>query len=537
MIKNYFFLSRLAFELRSLIKDKIILESFTAEKDKLSIKLHDEFETVIEFCVNHTLPYFQKRQNISRKKRYSTDIFPEIVNLKFSDIFIASNDRVLLFQIENELSLFYAIRGKFTNLYLLNNDTLTSFKKTLEEDLAKIKNEFQSLCFVNPLSLPEFQQEDENLSFEQLKKKYPFLTSDVLFNSEKNDKIPIQTIKENIKKIFHSNLFLIKNNSEKTVEISPIIKNNNQNSEVKEFDSVINITSAYLKELSYFEEFKNLENYLSKHISKELSNIIKKKENISARREIGNREDYFRTVAELLLINKSKLNPGMSEIELQDIYSNNEVIIIPLNKKLSPQENIEHYFKRAKEEKHFFERSAKIISDIDQRILLLKNSSEKLNTAKSIEDLKLIMKEIGIKMKQSVNVKQEEKIKFRHYIIENKYNVYVGKDSKSNDLLTLKFAKPNDYWFHARSVSGSHVVLRVDNKNEAIPKSVLKKVASIAAFYSKAKSSSLVPVSYTLKKYVVKKKGMDVGQVALLRENTLLVKPEIPEDSTIAEQE
>ena len=106
--------------------------------------------------------------------------------------------------------------------------------------------------------------------------------------------------------------------------------------------------------------------------------------------------------------------------------------------------------------------------------------------------------------------------------------MYVGKDSKNNDLLTTRFAKQNDYWFHARSVSGSHVVLRVDNTKEVVPKNILKKVASLAAFHSKAKTAGVVPVAYTFKKYVVKKKADPVGTVHLLREEVLLVKPEIP---------
>ncbi|MFA6025941.1 MAG: NFACT RNA binding domain-containing protein, partial [Ignavibacteriaceae bacterium] len=89
--------------------------------------------------------------------------------------------------------------------------------------------------------------------------------------------------------------------------------------------------------------------------------------------------------------------------------------------------------------------------------------------------------------------------------------------------------RQNDFWFHARSVSGSHVVLRVENTKEAVPKPVLKKVAQLAAFYSKAKTAGTAPVSYALKKFVVKRKGMEVGMVSMLREDTLLVKPEIPQ--------
>ena len=106
----------------------------------------------------------------------------------------------------------------------------------------------------------------------------------------------------------------------------------------------------------------------------------------------------------------------------------------------------------------------------------------------------------------------------------------MGRDSRENDYLSIKFAKQNDYWFHSRGLPGSHVLLRVENTKEIIPKNILKQVASIAAFYSKAKTAKVAPVSYTFAKFVHKKKGMEPGQVLLQRENVLLVKPEIPKN-------
>jgi predicted ribosome quality control (RQC) complex YloA/Tae2 family protein len=118
-------------------------------------------------------------------------------------------------------------------------------------------------------------------------------------------------------------------------------------------------------------------------------------------------------------------------------------------------------------------------------------------------------------------------IKFRHYIIDDKYDVYVGKDSKNNDLLTFRFGKPNDYWFHARGVPGSHVILKNPGK-AGVPKEIIKKTASIAAFYSKAKNGSFVPVAYTFRKFVLKKKGLEQGQVILQRESVVMAEPGIP---------
>ena len=135
-----------------------------------------------------------------------------------------------------------------------------------------------------------------------------------------------------------------------------------------------------------------------------------------------------------------------------------------------------------------------------------------------------------MKTPQSQTDDKKDKSSFRHFLVGGRYHIFVGKDSKNNDLLTTQFAKQNDFWFHARSVSGSHVVLRVENTKEVIPKNILQKAASVAAYYSKAKTSKLVPVTYTLKKYVSKNSRHEPGQVTVTKETVLLVKPEIPKD-------
>ncbi len=537
MIKNYFFLSRLGFELCKKIKGFTIIECYTSKKDTLFLNLSNEIEYTMEICVDHSLPFIQLHNSFKRKKRNSVEIFSDILNLKISDVFIAKNDRVLLFQIENEISLFFAIRGKFTNIYLLNGNRFLSFKKISNEDLEIIRNEFLSLEFISPLTLPDFSADDNKLSIYELKKKYPFLSNEIINVLEESNKPSLDKIIESIRKVYYNDLYLINDFENKSSVISYTTFEMNNKFQVSQYSSALEISSKYLQMLKYFNEFSKIFNATQKHIEKELIYLNNKKKNILARLDSGSKESEFRKFAELLLINKSMISTGLNEIIVDDVFENNKSISIQLNKKFTPQQNIEYYFKKSKDEKMFFDRSYKLLSDVDKRLKLVNEAKEELVNCHSFDDILSIMNKIGLKMKNDYVKQDEPRIKFRHYIIENKYNVFVGKDSKSNDLLTLKFAKQNDYWFHARSVSGSHVVLKLENKTEIIPKSILKKVASIAAFYSKAKSSSLVSVSYTQKKYVVKKKGMDIGQVALLKENTLLVKPEIPEDAALVEQE
>ena len=120
--------------------------------------------------------------------------------------------------------------------------------------------------------------------------------------------------------------------------------------------------------------------------------------------------------------------------------------------------------------------------------------------------------------------------KFRKFQLGEGYVLYVGKNAANNDELTMRFAKPNDIWLHARGSSGSHCVIKSESgkKDEKVPKTILKAAAEIAAFYSGAKNAKYTPVCYTQKKYVHKPKGANVGAVTLQREDIIMVEPRQP---------
>jgi len=104
------------------------------------------------------------------------------------------------------------------------------------------------------------------------------------------------------------------------------------------------------------------------------------------------------------------------------------------------------------------------------------------------------------------------------------YVVLVGKNNRQNDYLTTKIAKSNDYWFHTKDIHGSHVILRTNGGDMPKQETILK-CASIAAYHSKAKFSSHVPVDYTLIKYVKKPTGSVPGYVIYTNNKTVFVEP------------
>jgi predicted ribosome quality control (RQC) complex YloA/Tae2 family protein len=119
--------------------------------------------------------------------------------------------------------------------------------------------------------------------------------------------------------------------------------------------------------------------------------------------------------------------------------------------------------------------------------------------------------------------------RFRIFKLPGGFEVWVGKDSSANDLLSIKYTSQNDLWFHVHGHSGSHTVLKAKEEVEQLPKEIIKAAASIAAFYSKAKNAKNVNVSYTKAKNVQKYKGAKSGSVTIKNEKNIKVNPGLPE--------
>ncbi len=107
----------------------------------------------------------------------------------------------------------------------------------------------------------------------------------------------------------------------------------------------------------------------------------------------------------------------------------------------------------------------------------------------------------------------------------NGWEILVGENSDANDYLLNRVAKPTDLWMHVKAVPSAHVVIRTSGKPDAVPRSVLYAAAELAVQRSDARHSSLVPVDYTLRKYVRKPRGAPPGKALYQNEKTVFVTP------------
>jgi predicted ribosome quality control (RQC) complex YloA/Tae2 family protein len=226
-----------------------------------------------------------------------------------------------------------------------------------------------------------------------------------------------------------------------------------------------------------------------------------------------------------------EMKKGLKQIELTGLTDPTLVVHVTLDPALSPAQNAERYFAKAKKARAARDEATGRIQKVAARIADLKQMIEDLGICETADDIKGYIKKYkeGLKaMGVTTNAQIEPPPPFRVFSVVGGFEVWVGKNSANNDLLTMKYAKPGDLWFHVRGAGGSHVVLKTKGGAHQIPKESIKQAAGIAAYYSKMKKAGTVPVAYCERKYVRKPKGSDPGSVVLEREEVIFVKPQLP---------
>ncbi|MEN6519653.1 MAG: NFACT family protein [Armatimonadota bacterium] len=250
----------------------------------------------------------------------------------------------------------------------------------------------------------------------------------------------------------------------------------------------------------------------------------------------GEKAERYKQFGELVLASIATIEKGQNRAQVTDYYDQEmPVIDIPLDEKLTPKENAERYFRRYRKAAEGADAAIDRQKELGTEIKILKTAVEKLPSAASADALKALrtmLVERGLLRAEPQQEKAGKRgapefgtAKIRKFMSVDGLEVLYGENSLSNDYLTTKVARPNDLWFHARSVRGAHVVVRTANKPDRVPPATLRQAAEVAAKNSDARHSSLVPVDYTLRKFVRKPRAAAPGYVIYEREKTVDVTP------------
>ena len=239
------------------------------------------------------------------------------------------------------------------------------------------------------------------------------------------------------------------------------------------------------------------------------------------------KRDKYRVYGELINTYGYSVPEGAKSFQALNYYTNEE-ITIPLDPLLTPTENAKKYFNKYNKLKRTYEALEKLLTETKNEMEHLDSISTSLNIAESEEDLVQIKEELvsyGYIRKKSGEKRQKTKSKPFHYLSSDGFHMYVGKNNYQNDELTFKFANGGDWWFHAKGMPGSHVVVKTEG-NE-LPDATYEEAARLAAFYSKGRENEKVEIDYLERKNVKKPNGAVPGYVIYYTNYSMAIKPDI----------
>ena len=466
-------------------------------------------------------------------------------------------DRILNIYVEslNELGdysvkkLVLEIMGRHSNIILTDeNNTILDCIKHIGHDTSSVREVLPGREYTLPPSqgkINTLELDDNNFkevlgnnpSFEiqsVIYKNYtgisPIAASEICYRANVNGSTPVEALTDIQKEVIFNefaklvedikaNRFYpesITNEKGKTIDFSPIEMSQFNGFEIKKYTSISELIESFYANRDFAYRIGQKTQDLRKLITQNIERCIRKKDiQMQTLRSIKNR-DELRLKGELLTANIYSIKKGMTTVELPNYYSENqELVAIELDSNKSPSENAQRYYKAYNKAKRTFEALKDQIKSNDEELAYLESVLTSVNNCADEQDVKEIRRELReegyVKKVKNQKDKSKKHSVPLHFISQDGFDIYVGKNNIQNDELTLKFARPRDIWMHTKNIPGSHVIIVANG--QTIPDTTLNEGAMLSAFYSKAKNSSKVPVDYTEKKNVKKPNGSKPGFV------------------------
>ena len=475
---------------------------------------------------------------------------------KINNIFQMGLERILCFELEhlNELGdlshkrMYIEIMGKHSNIIFTdeNNKIIDSIKRisanmsSLREVLPGreyfLPEELKKKDLLNT-GLEEFIDILKSKEYPLVKSVYmnfagisPLIAEEIILRASLLSQAPSTSLSElEYTHLFHTIQNLLEDinahnftpniiyKGEEAIEFSSINLYSYEGKEYKieSFDSVSKMLYDFYSSREAFVLNRQKSSDLRRIVNTALERASKKYDLQEKQLQDADKKDIYRVYGDLLNTYGYSLKGGESSFTTENFYDDNKEITIPLDKNKSAKENAKKYYDK-------YAKLSRTTKALSEEILKTKNDIEHLQSIQTAlevssddESLSQIRQELvdfGYIKKHSSAKKQKIASHPYHYTSSDGYDIYVGKNNYQNEELTFKVATGNDWWFHAKGIPGSHVILKSNNEEE-LPDRAYEEAAALAAFYSKAKDVDKVEVDYIQKKNIKKVAGAAPGFV------------------------
>lgn len=299
--------------------------------------------------------------------------------------------------------------------------------------------------------------------------------------------------------------------------------------ETRSYDNISLLLESYYAEKNTLTRIKQKSVDLRKIVQTALERNYKKYDLQMKQLKDTEKRDKYKVYGELLNTYGYELTGGEKELTCLNYYTGQD-IRIPLDSQLTAQENSQKFFEKYNKLKRTYEALTDLTLETKKEIEHLESISTSLDIALKEDDLVQIKEELTeygyIKRHYTGGKKPKITSKPFHYLSSDGFHIYVGKNNYQNEELTFKIATGNDWWFHAKGIPGSHVIVKTEGQE--LPDRVFEEAGALAAYYSKGRDNDKVEVDYIQKKHVKKAAGGAPGFVIYHTNYSLLAEPGIP---------
>ncbi len=559
-------------ELREKIIDGKVEKVYQPEKDEIMLSIRtfsNSYKLTLSASPVNPRIHFQTtpKENPKTPPMFCMLLRKHLTSGKIVDIRNVEGDRILIFDIEsyNELGdltvkhLIVEIMGRHSNIILTHSDlTIIDSIKHIDFTMSSVRQVLPGMKYeMAPpqdkvpilskdikdfsISMPEQNMRIDKLLLSKIGGISPLTAREITYRTfgradiSTNELDSLSDLTDTLKTFPKTNFkpcIITERESGRILDFSAIdIMQYESLADIKYYDNMSELLEDFYKAKDSAERIKQKSADILKILSNNIAKISKKIAILNKTLLDAKDKEKHKKYGDLITANLFKISTGDEFCYVTDYYSQNlDEIKIPLKPELSPSKNAQRYYKLYNKAKTAEVEAAIQLENAKNDLEYLESTLTLAENSQSEGDINAIRTELTdlgyIKARRTKKKQAEGTSKPHHFISSDGFDIYVGKNNTQNDKLTLKFANSSDMWFHTKNIHGSHVLIKLGT-DKNIPDRTLLEAAGLAAYFSKARESSNVPVDYTIIKNVKKPNGAKPGMVIYDSYNTVYVNPKL----------
>jgi predicted ribosome quality control (RQC) complex YloA/Tae2 family protein len=548
VINNYYTLRALVREWRADLEGMTVRDVYSQTKNELTVALGGtEQDWMVRGSVQRPFLYLLRRPGYHKARRNVATLFEDAIGRGVATVFIAERDRLVSIELGDGSRLLWQLFGARANAFhVAPDDTITAAFQRHDELVGTEAPE------PYPAPMPDtFEVFEDRWKTNRNKTRQAVQSAVSLFGGDLaretlhragvSTDAPVDCTEAERRALFDASLAL----REALGDPEPVIYGDGQfpdafsliplrhreEEPAERFGTVDAAAADFVRRTLAEQHFHRLYDPLEDALESAAEHERRSAERMMEELQSESRAGRYERWGHLLMAQQDQVPDGAEEVKLPDLFEEGDPVTIPVDPAMSPVENAEHYYDRARSTRRSRDEAEARLDDTLERADRAEALLEELRTIDTLDGIKQFRAEREEEFAPFVSQKDAEttQFPFRRFDLGDGFEVWVGKNARQNHELTFHASQKYDRWLHARGVPGAHTVLHLPNRDAEPGKRRLYTAAAIAAHYSQSKGSDVVPVMVTERKYVTSPKGADPGVVRVDREEVLMVEPGLPE--------